>query len=269
MDQAVTIEPLQSTSGFDDDTLRQALLAQIERIANEGERWHAVQHLYRYLETLKRCPPGPARVLDLGYSPIYCEVLRQLYGYTVDYIKGLRINFEADRYPYDDASLDGALCCEVIEHYTDDPMFSMIELNRIIKPDGWLLLTTPNVASWEAIYRALRMDKHPSRYPVYAAGGLGAHCIHVREYLPDEVTKLMEAAGFEVQSLHTHNYDPARHYPPIAGYPETHRGETIFCLARKRSRPLKRFVAGIYGQDVPFDRHATPATSECGSAKSR
>lgn len=256
---ASTITQPITASGYDDDTLRQALLVEIERIANAGERWHAAQHLHRYLETVKHCPPGPARILDLGYSPIYCEVLRELYGYTVEYIKGLRINFEADRYPFEDESMDGAMCCEVIEHYTDDPMFSMIELNRIIKPGGWLLLTTPNVASWEAIYRALRMDKHPSRYPIYATGGLGAHCIHVREYLPDEVARLAEGAGFEVQSLDTHNYDPARHYPPIPGFPDTNRGETIFCLAKKRSRPVKRYVAGIYGQDVPFEGEETSA----------
>ncbi len=32
---------------------------------------------------------------------------------------------------------------EVLEHFTADPMFALAELNRVLKPGGFLLLTTP------------------------------------------------------------------------------------------------------------------------------
>ncbi len=43
------------------------------------------------------------------------------------------------------------LCCELIEHLLHDPMHLMSEVNRILKPGGHLVLTTPNIAGLRAI----------------------------------------------------------------------------------------------------------------------
>jgi len=242
----------ESVENISRELVSSMVLARIRTVEDLHEQWLRFTHYHRYIETVLLCPQGPARVLDLGYSEIYSPVLSDLREYTISGIPVMSINFECDRYPFDDESLDGALCCEVIEHYTDDPLFSMIELNRIIRPGGFLVLTTPNVTSWEAIYKALRQDKHPSTFPLYA-GGIGAHCIHAREYMVSEVVTLMEAAGFEVEKIYTANYDPQKVYEPIPGFPEENRGETIYCLARKVSKPRKRAVRWIYGNDIPWE----------------
>ena len=52
---------------------------------------------------------------------------------------------EKDRFPYEDAYFDTVLCCELIEHLPNDPMYMMAEINRILKPGGHLVLTTPNI----------------------------------------------------------------------------------------------------------------------------
>ena len=54
---------------------------------------------------------------------------------------------EKDIYPYRDEHFSTVLCCELIEHLFEDPMHLMSEVNRIVKPDGHLVLTTPNIAA--------------------------------------------------------------------------------------------------------------------------
>jgi SAM-dependent methyltransferase len=39
------------------------------------------------------------------------------------------------------------LCCELIEHLREDPMHLMAEINRILKPGGYLIFTTHGLAS--------------------------------------------------------------------------------------------------------------------------
>jgi len=51
--------------------------------------------------------------------------------------------------PFDDASLDRVTCVEGIEHVVDRHR-TLRELRRILKPDGRLLITTPNLLSLRA-----------------------------------------------------------------------------------------------------------------------
>ena len=58
---------------------------------------------------------------------------------------------EKDRFPYADGYFSTVLCCELVEHLTEDPMHMMAEINRILRPGGHLVLTTPNIGSLRAI----------------------------------------------------------------------------------------------------------------------
>ncbi len=53
---------------------------------------------------------------------------------------------ERDPFPYPDGYFSTILCCELIEHLPNDPMHMMMEINRILKTGGHLVLTTPNIA---------------------------------------------------------------------------------------------------------------------------
>lgn len=48
-----------------------------------------------------------------------------------------------ERFPYEENSFDTVICREVLEHVTD-PYHVIKEAYRVLKPDGTLLLTTPN-----------------------------------------------------------------------------------------------------------------------------
>ena len=74
-------------------------------------------------------------------------------------------------FPYPDAHFATVICGELIEHLFEDPMHLMSEVNRILKPGGHLVLTTPNIA------RAARHLGNPAGLPsrilprLHPAGG--------------------------------------------------------------------------------------------------
>lgn len=57
------------------------------------------------------------------------------------------VNMEMHRLPFDDASFDWVICMEGIEHVLS-PANLISELCRITKPEGRVILTTPNVQSF-------------------------------------------------------------------------------------------------------------------------
>jgi len=55
-------------------------------------------------------------------------------------------NVEKGIFPFNDNEFDTVLCCEIIEHLTLNPTHMLYEIHRILKPDGCLIITTPNVS---------------------------------------------------------------------------------------------------------------------------
>ncbi len=112
---------------------------------------------------------------------------------------------EKDRFPYDDGYFSTVLCCELVEHLTEDPMHMMAEINRILRPGGHLVLTTPNIGSLRAI-AAILAGYHPGFFPAYIrprAEGEEPEARHNREYTAREIVHLFHYAGFDMTLLET------------------------------------------------------------------
>jgi SAM-dependent methyltransferase len=163
---------------------------------------------------------------------------------------------ERDPFPYPDASFDTVLCCELIEHLFGDPMFMMSEINRILKPGGHLLLTTPNLGSLRAILGILQ-GYHPSFFPAYIrprADGEEVEARHNREYVPMEMQFLFRDAGFDIVRLETGEFldEPHPEYGWINHLLEryrlhtTLRGDGIYCLGKKSGPVRDRWPAWLY-----------------------
>ncbi len=86
--------------------------------------------------------------------------------------------------PFADASLAGAAIVEVIEHVFEAESLAA-ELARVIRPGGWLVLTTPNVAHLTYRWRAL--TGHVPKQEGY----------HLRFFTKKALVGLLDAAGFE------------------------------------------------------------------------
>ena len=77
--------------------------------------------------------------------------------------------------PYEDASVDRALCLDVLEHLTfDEQPRALSELHRVLKPGGLLLVSVPNLAHLQSrvhfllggrLIRTASEVKHPGDRP--------------------------------------------------------------------------------------------------------
>jgi len=232
----------------------QIIVDEINSIEDLNEREHSVLHEVRYLLTYIMVPNGPGRLIDV--SDVISSAIARLKSWKIEPAIVPGFNLESDPLPFEDGSIDGMLLCEVIEHFNSDPMFCLIEVNRVLRPDGFIVLSTPNAASWFAIYRALE-HLQPNRFANYGTREYNKfHCIHAREYVPSEIVLLLEAAGFGYFEITTKDYGISPPYQPIIGFDATHRGETIFCRGYKRGQPRKRYLTPIYLEDKEFDGFA-------------
>ena len=64
-------------------------------------------------------------------------------------------NIENAPFTFNDASFDILVFCEIVEYLLMDPAKVLREIKRGLKPDGQLILATPNVSSLENIARML------------------------------------------------------------------------------------------------------------------
>jgi predicted SAM-dependent methyltransferase len=161
---------------------------------------------------------------------------------------------EQDPFPYPDGWFATVLCCELLEHLARDPMHMMVEINRVLRPGGHLLLTTPNIASLRSI-AAILQGYHPGLFTHYVHPDKAAmEPRHYREYTPTEIRRLLEDAGFTVIKLET---GPYREQPRpewlwvvhlLERYrlPKDLRGEAIYALARKSGPVRVRYPEWLY-----------------------
>lgn len=163
---------------------------------------------------------------------------------------------EKDRFPYSDEYFSTVLCCELAEHLTEDPMYMMSEINRILRPGGHLVLTTPNIGSLRAI-AAILAGYHPGFFPAYIrprVEGEEPEARHNREYTPREVALLFQNSGFEVTLLETGEFrdEPkpehewVKHLLDRYEQPSDLRGDGIYAVGRKTGPVRERFPVWLY-----------------------
>lgn len=96
--------------------------------------------------------------------------------------------------PFEDGAFGAVFAGEIIEHLVDTDGF-LSELGRVLAPGGVLVLTTPNLASFENRVR-LALGRYP-RWVEYRLGGEG----HVRAYTPRALRFHLAQHGFETECV--------------------------------------------------------------------
>ena len=117
----------------------------------------------------------------------------------------IRCDVETEVVPFAEATFDVVLFNELFEHLRINPVFTMREVHRVLKPGGLLLLSTPNLRSFRGIRNlVLRNQGHAVSSGVYRQyeklETLG-HMGHVREYTTREVSDLLTRVGFRVEKI--------------------------------------------------------------------
>lgn len=160
-------------------------------------------------------------------------------------IPALLFDAERARWSAGDESYDGVMMCEVLEHLARDPMAALAESNRVLRPGGWILITTPNGVSARVLMAVLK-GECPSMDPVFHPESI--HRRHHREYTPSELRTLLSAAGFTPSSIRTQSiHRPGlRHAFALAlmrlgDRMSSLRGEFIMAFARKSGAVTDRY----------------------------
>jgi 2-polyprenyl-3-methyl-5-hydroxy-6-metoxy-1,4-benzoquinol methylase len=128
----------------------------------------------------------------------------------IAFFKGKNITVEAidingDKFSSEDNFYDLAICSEVIEHLPNSPKPMLSEIYRILKPEGYFILTTPNQASIGRRIRSLlgysihdnikgyyNMELYPIGTPFRG---------HVREYTLDELKYMLTRENFSIINI--------------------------------------------------------------------
>ncbi len=152
-------------------------------------------------------------------------------------LNSFHFNIENDVFPFRNEEFDIVLFCEIIEHLLLDPVAVIKEIKRILKPNGVLVLTTPNVSRLENVSKAIAGS---NIYDPYS--GYGPYGRHNREYNKHELYLLLNYLGFTIESMFTadvhqndaNNYVSVSKLEPLLKYREHDLGQYIFVKAINR-----------------------------------
>lgn len=252
------------------------IVSVLEQTGDIKNPWLAPHHI-RYAETLKRLDAYDGErgaALELGVTKTFQYILSEIVGFETVYgtvFRGeaeqpitrqfsqavggkditstfLTVNFEDEPIPLPNESLDLVLCCEVIEHMDVDPMYLMAEINRVLRPGGTLLMTTPNSASSQNVWKILN-GYRPHFFMSYTKGRSPYR--HNFEYDIHGVSAITEAAGFTRVSMETVDTfgEPSKEALDLLAahsFPVENRGDNIFYIGTKSGGVVDRWPADLY-----------------------
>lgn len=155
-----------------------------------------------------------------------------------------------DEFPFVDSAFDAVVCGELIEHLPYPPSRMLCEINRVLKPQGLLLLTTPNATS---LNKVLQLVKRRNIWSPFSTQSIYGR--HNREYTCAELHELLTGCNIEVCEMTTATFLRHRrewYHPGALGWAKylfvsllermcyaisSERGETIIMAARKKGPP--------------------------------
>ena len=165
-------------------------------------------------------------------------------------------NIESDLFPYRDETFAIVFFCEILEHLPLDPVNALAEIHRVLrKPDGVLVLSTPNPSRAENLVKMLHGEN------VYEPlSGYGVHGRHNREYTVSELNELLDELGFEVDRIFTADISPAPPRTPsgVPGLELSDRGEYVFVVARANGPDRWRYPEWLYQSRHALSRAVFP-----------
>jgi SAM-dependent methyltransferase len=225
----------------------------------------ALWRFWTTLDMILQIEVDSGKLLELGAAPYFMtQLLEKFTSYEVtcanyfgeqaegweEYVQvvvpGLEyrydhFNAERDMFPYDSGSFDVVLCCEVIEHLTDDPTHMLCEIHRVLKDGGYLLLTTPNVLRLQNI---LHMLRGRNIYDPYS--GYGPYGRHNREYTPGELLILLNECGYQIVQVRLADKYKSNLIKRILKAIRSHWRDNIYILAQALGKPRYRYPSNLY-----------------------
>ena len=158
-----------------------------------------------------------------------------------------KLDLEYETLPVPTEDIDVVLCCEVLEHMEIDPMFLVSEINRVLKYDGTLILTTPNITSSRALTKILS-GYEPYFYMQYHKNR--SYNRHNYEYSAPTLKRMLKYGGFNPvvwsEDLFEEGIPEVVEKVRSLGYPLPNVGDNLIAVADKVGKVLERYPDGLY-----------------------
>ncbi len=177
---------------------------------------HATRLAYD-LDMVKNSAENGQMILEIGAAPMFLTQALSSSGYNIDAVdlaperfsqtlKTLGLNvvkcdIETNPLPFKDSSYDLVLFNEMFEHLRMNPIFTMSEILRVLRPGGIIQLSTPNGRSLNRIKNYLVHGRTSDIYSEYEKLSSLGHMGHVREYTCYDVVTFLEHIGFKVDEV--------------------------------------------------------------------
>jgi 2-polyprenyl-3-methyl-5-hydroxy-6-metoxy-1,4-benzoquinol methylase len=180
-------------------------------------------------EVIRRVPPGVRRVVDiacgggayaaparkaLGGAARFFPIDRQAActgGYRLNHPDAAPARADVTALPFAAAVFDLALCLDIIEHLDDDLAF-LQSVGTLLAPGGHVVISTQNARSLEHLAGL-------ARSAITGTPWRGWDPTHVRFYTAASLTRLLDAAGFDVVAFDGTYYWPFHLPARVASWP--------------------------------------------------
>ena len=112
-----------------------------------------------------------------------------------------------ERLPFDDASFDAIVSIEGIEHI-QRPWDFVRECRRVLRDEGYFIITTPNVSSLRSRWRWFLTGFHnKAKYPLDERNPAPRHHINMISY--PQLRYMLHTQGFVIERVTTNRIKPA------------------------------------------------------------
>jgi SAM-dependent methyltransferase len=152
----------------------------------------------RFLAGIARLPDRPKRLVGSDISERILETAArwaQRDGFDAEFVRANMTSL-----PFETGSFDRVLCVQAIEHLLD-PQAGVVELARVLRPGGRLILSTDS--SRDLVSAVINAP----RRALVSVLGLTGRRLKVRfphcDFHPEEVRKMVESAGLLVEHEET------------------------------------------------------------------
>lgn len=172
-------------------------------------------HRYRFerIAAAIPCSPEALRVLDIGTTPFTFFIKQRHPNYDVWSLDRtallkrrsaacgveLRVcDLDDEPPPFDDDFFDLIIFTEVLEHIFAPPSEVLVGIRRILRPQGKLIISVPNLAALKnRIKLPLGISVLPAADNQMKKGHVHGHG-HLHEYTLKEIAALLENCGFAI-----------------------------------------------------------------------
>ena len=128
----------------------------------------------------------------IDYDDIYFSDFSDKYGF-----KCHKVDVEKDKFPFKEETFDLIFICEVIEHISDSTNL-LIECKRILRKDGILVITTPDISKIKEEFY-----EDPT---------------HVKPFIKSGLSRLLRIIGFSKFKVSNFGTGGYRKFHPICFY---------------------------------------------------